>query len=181
MNIDRLFLRAIYKVLEGNNQKTVQWEEIVRSCFEIFPETFSFEKYTEWPDTWKIHNCMWRCRNQRHWIVGDAKIGISLTENGKIVIYTQFPGVSNYIGEDLKDIKTDMGRMLLCEIVCEAMFRRIAKDQMKKGEAIIFGESDADAYQNLINDLQKKHLNKVYGLVMNYDFESKDGGSDEND
>jgi len=96
------------------------------------------------------------------------------TKNGKIVIFTQFPGVSNYVGEDLKEIKTDMGRMLLCEIVCEAMFRRIAKEQMKKGEAVIFGESDADAYQNLINDLQKKHLNKVYNLVINYDFESKE-------
>lgn len=83
MNIDQLFLRAIYKSLEDNHQKTIQWEDVVKSCFEMFPETFSFEKYKDWPDTWKIHNCMWRCRNQRQWINGDAKIGISLTEIGK--------------------------------------------------------------------------------------------------
>ena len=39
MNIDRLFLRAIYKFLEDNNQKTIQWEDVVKSCFEMFPET----------------------------------------------------------------------------------------------------------------------------------------------
>ena len=83
MNIDQLFLRAIYLFLEKNNKKTIQWEDVVKSCFESFPETFSFEKYTEWPDTWKIHNCMWRCRNQRQWIMGDAKVRISLTEIGK--------------------------------------------------------------------------------------------------
>jgi hypothetical protein len=86
----------------------------------------------------------------------------------------QFPGVPNYIGEDLRDIKTEMGRMLLCEIVCEAMFKRIAKEKLDKGEEAFFGEKDADIYQNLINDLQKKHLNKVYNLVMNYDFENKE-------
>jgi len=83
MNIDQLFLRAIYKFLEDNGQKIIQWEDVVKSCFEMFPETFSFEKYKEWPDTWKIHNCMWRCRNQRQWINGDAKVGISLTQIGK--------------------------------------------------------------------------------------------------
>jgi hypothetical protein len=85
MNIDRLFLRAIYVFLEKNEQRTIQWEDVVKSCFELFPETFSFEKYNEWPDTWKIHNCMWRCRNQRQWIMGDAKVGISLTEIGKTI------------------------------------------------------------------------------------------------
>jgi hypothetical protein len=96
------------------------------------------------------------------------------SNNGKIVIFMQFPGVPNYIGEDLRDIKTEMGRMLLCEIVCEAMFKRIAKEKLDKGEEAFFGEKDADIYQNLINDLQKKHLNKVYNLVMNYDFNSKE-------
>lgn len=85
MNIDHLFLRAIYKFLDSNHQKTIQWEDVVKSCFEMFPETFSFEKYKNWPDTWKIHNCMWRCRNQRQWITGDARTGISLTEMGKTI------------------------------------------------------------------------------------------------
>jgi hypothetical protein len=95
-------------------------------------------------------------------------------KDGKIVIFTQFPGVSNYIGEDLKDITTERGRMLLCEIVCEAMFRRLALDEKMRGKLIFAGEFDVNAYNNAYNDLQKKHLNKVYNLVMNYDFESKE-------
>jgi hypothetical protein len=103
MNIDRLFLRAIYKFLEDNDQKTVQWEDVVKSCYEIFPETFSFEKYTEWPDTWKIHNCMWRCRNQRYWILGDARTGISLTEIGKSMGSVK---IEDKVYDDVKERKT---------------------------------------------------------------------------
>ncbi|MBI4116373.1 hypothetical protein HY449_01375 [Candidatus Pacearchaeota archaeon] len=83
MNIDRLFLRAIYKFLEDNNQRTIQWEDVVKSCFEIFPETFSFEKYTQWPDSGKIHFCVRRCRDQHNWLVGSVRTGFTLTEIGK--------------------------------------------------------------------------------------------------
>lgn len=104
MNIDRLFLRSIYKFLDENSQKTIQWEDVVKSCFEMFPETFGFEKYTEWPDTWKIHNCMWRCRNQRYWITGDARTGISLTEIGRTIGSVK---IENKIYDDIKERKTE--------------------------------------------------------------------------
>ena len=96
------------------------------------------------------------------------------TKTGKIVIYTQFPGVSTYLGESLEKLNTPQGKMLLCEIVCEAMFRRIAKEQLSKGKALFFGESDVDGYLNLIDELQKKHLNKIYNLIMNCDFGNKE-------
>jgi len=106
MNIDQLFLRAIYKFLEDNSQKIIQWEDVVKSCFEMFPETFSFEKYKEWPDTWKIHNCMWRCRNQRQWINGDAKVGISLTQIGKTMGSVK---IENKRHKDIQDRKIGPG------------------------------------------------------------------------
>lgn len=89
---------------------------------------------------------------------------------GKIIIYTQFPGVSKYLGESLENLNNESGRMLLCEITCEAMFRKLAKERMKKGEVALYGQSDAEVYQNEINELQNKYLNKVYSLVMNWEF-----------
>jgi hypothetical protein len=100
---------------------------------------------------------------------------------GKIIIYTQFPGVSKYIGESLENLETDVGRMLLCEITCEAMFRKLAKARMKKGDVALFGESDADAYQNEVNELQKRYLDNVYSLVMNWEFGEKKSGEQEDE
>lgn len=83
MNIDRLALRSIYLWLNENNQKIIQWKDVVKSCFKFFPEEFRFEE-ENWPDTEKIHNCIrWRCINDRHWVIGDTKTGFSLTEIGK--------------------------------------------------------------------------------------------------
>ena len=103
MNIDRLFLRSLYRFIEDNNQKTIQWVDVVFACFDLFPETFGLDKYTDWPDSWKIHNCMWRCRNQRCWIDGDARKGFSLTEMGRTMGSLK---IENKIYDDVKERKT---------------------------------------------------------------------------
>jgi hypothetical protein len=46
---------------------------------------------------------MWRCRNQRHWIVGDARTGISLTEIGKSIGSAK---IENKVYDDVKERKT---------------------------------------------------------------------------
>jgi hypothetical protein len=88
MNLDKLFLLCVSKVARENGEQKVQWEDIIKKCFEVFPEEFSLVKYKDWPDTWKIHNCMWRCRNQRQWIDGNNKLGYFLTDLGKEIVKT---------------------------------------------------------------------------------------------
>lgn len=94
-------------------------------------------------------------------------------KTGIIDIFTQFPGVSRYLGESL-DTRTETGRMLLCEIVCEAFFKQIAEKRITQGIETPFGEgieAHISLYKNTFNRLQKTHINKVYSLVMNWEFE----------
>ncbi len=130
MNIDRLFLRAICKFLDENNQKTIQWEDVVKSCFEMFPEEFSFEKYKEWPDTFKIHTCFWRCRNQRQWIVGDRRVGISLTEIGKTIGSVK---LENKIYKDIQERKIGPGLdpRLIKFVKEDPLYKRYLKERDK--------------------------------------------------
>ena len=95
---------------------------------------------------------------------------------GKIIIYTQFPGVSSYLGEQLENMSDESAKMLLCGIVCDAMFRRIIDDKFQKGDLLGFGGADFNpsSYESERSELQKKYINRVYSLVMNYDFENKE-------
>ena len=105
MNLDRLFLMCVDEVLKEN--KIAQWEEIIKKCFEKFHDEFSLVKYDKWPDTWKIHNCMWRCRNQRKWIDGNNKVGYFLTDFGKEVIKSS--SKKNFGTDDIKLRKRGIG------------------------------------------------------------------------
>ena len=101
-------------------------------------------------------------------------------KTGKIEIFIQFPGVARYLGESLENTGTETGKMLLCEIVCEAFFKRIAEERIKKGKVVSFGdsiESHMALYKDQVNELQKKYMSKVYSLVMNWDFGEKEAES----
>ncbi|MBS3099912.1 hypothetical protein J4463_01730 [Candidatus Pacearchaeota archaeon] len=98
-------------------------------------------------------------------------------KTGKIEIFIQFPGVARYLGESLENVETETGKMLLCEIVCEAFFKRIAEERIKKGKETPFGDSiivHMALYRNTVDNLQKKYMNKVYSLVMNWDFNEEE-------
>jgi len=174
MNIDRLFLRAIYKFLDESDQKTIQWEDVVKSCFEMFPETFGFEKYTEWPDTWKIHNCMWRCRNQRHWIIGDARTGISLTEIGRTMGSVK---IENKIYDDVKERK-EKGHNIKADSKLINYIREhpLYKKYLKNPKEFILSESE------LRNILKSTMETNYKTLSRNLDYLTKiikDYGKDE--
>ncbi|MEK6898311.1 MAG: hypothetical protein AABX28_03065 [Nanoarchaeota archaeon] len=172
MNIDRLFLRAIYKFLEDNKQRTIQWEDVVKSSFEMFPEVFGFEKYKEWPDSGKIHFCVRRCRDQRHWLLGDIKTGFTLTDIGKTFgsvkvenkTYVDIekrkrgsgldPKLLNYVKESLlyrRYLKNPVNF-----IISESELRNILKSTMETDYRTLF--RNLDYLMKVIKDYGKEEL-----------------------
>ena len=58
------------------------FERLVKECFTLSPEAFSFSKYPKWPDARKLDRSL-RTLRQRKLIKGDPKTFFSLTKSGQ--------------------------------------------------------------------------------------------------
>jgi len=73
-------LFAIYSVTSSGEK--CNFERLIKECFTLFPETFSFSKYPQWPDSLKLDRQL-RTLRKRKLITGDPKTSFFLTKLGK--------------------------------------------------------------------------------------------------
>ena len=78
--ITNLILFGINSVIE--NKEKCTFERLIKECFTLFPEIFSFSKYPQWPDSLKLDRQL-RTLRKRKLITGDPKTSFSLTKLGK--------------------------------------------------------------------------------------------------
>jgi len=78
--ISDLILFSIYSVISGKEK--CDFERLIKECFTLFPETFSFSKYSQWPDSRKIDRPL-RTLRKRRLIKGDPKTLFTLTKAGQ--------------------------------------------------------------------------------------------------
>ena len=71
---------SIYFVI--SNREKCDLERLIKECFTLFPETFSFSKYPQWPDSRKLDRPL-RALRQRKLIKGDPVTIFSLTKSGQ--------------------------------------------------------------------------------------------------
>ncbi|MFH1036464.1 MAG: hypothetical protein V1756_00135 [Patescibacteria group bacterium] len=76
-----IILFSIYSVISDKGK--CDFERLVKECFTLSPEVFSFSKYPKWPDARKLDRPL-RTLRQRKLIKGDPKTFFSLTKSGKI-------------------------------------------------------------------------------------------------
>ena len=69
-------------VMFSLDKKEVQFEELVKGCFDYFPQTFSLKRYRKWPDSKKID---WNLRalKKQKMIIGDPSSKFSLSSKGR--------------------------------------------------------------------------------------------------
>ena len=98
-SINSLILFSIYSVIEGDedksssspsaaareNKEKCTFERLVKECFTLFPKTFSFSKYPQWPDSRKLDRPL-RFLRRKKLILGDPKTAFSLTKSGKKIV-----------------------------------------------------------------------------------------------
>jgi hypothetical protein len=78
--LDNLILLAIFRVLD--KKEICSFERLLKECFNLFPNAFSFETERKWPDSRKLDRELRRLRN-RNFIKGEPKTFFFLTKNGK--------------------------------------------------------------------------------------------------
>jgi len=87
---------------------------------------------------------------------------------GEIRIFTNFPGVKEYIKPELVGAETPEGCVMLAELVSEAFCRVVAHKHLNQGKYPTLG-SDSDshitAYNNALFDLQRKYSAKIHNLI----------------
>ena len=69
-HIINLILFGINSVIE--NKEKCTFERLIKECFILFPQTFSFSQYPEWPDSRKLDRPL-RTLRKRKLITGDPK------------------------------------------------------------------------------------------------------------
>ena len=79
-HISDLILFGINSVIE--NKEKCTFERLIKECFSLFPQAFSFSKYPQWPDSLKLDRRL-RTLRKRKLITGDPKTSFSLTKLGK--------------------------------------------------------------------------------------------------
>jgi len=82
-SINNLILFSIYSVIE--NKEKCTFERLVKECFTLFPKTFSFSKYSQWPDSRKLDRPL-RSLRRKGLILGGPKTAFSLTKSGKKIV-----------------------------------------------------------------------------------------------
>ena len=80
VSITDLILFGINLIIE--NKEKCTFERLIKECFTLFPETFSFSKYPQWPDSLKLDRQL-RTLRKRKLITGDPKTFFSLTKIGQ--------------------------------------------------------------------------------------------------
>ena len=78
--ITNLILFSINSIIE--NKEKCTFERLIKECFTLFPEIFSFSKYPQWPDSLKLDRQL-RTLRKRKLITGNPKTSFSLTKLGK--------------------------------------------------------------------------------------------------
>jgi len=65
----------------------LSFENAVVSAVKIFPKKFSLPGFSEYPDSNRVEQCLWRCtRKDKQWLGGKARQGFIITERSKRVI-----------------------------------------------------------------------------------------------
>jgi len=76
-SLNDLIIFSIYSL-----QRECPLEELVKECFSLFPENFSFSKIKKWPDSRKLDRPL-RSLRAKKIITGDPRTFFSLTKTGK--------------------------------------------------------------------------------------------------
>jgi len=79
-SVNDLILFAIHSVTTKKEKCT--FEKLVKACFVLFPQAFSFGQYKKWPDSRKLDRPI-RTLRKRKLITGNPKTFFSLTKLGK--------------------------------------------------------------------------------------------------
>lgn len=91
--------------------------------------------------------------------------------SGEIKIYVKFPGIGRYLTSDLKEVETrEDSRAILAELIGEAFCKVLARKKIETGVAFGGSEGQIDTFNSEVNNMQKKYLDKIHEIILNWRF-----------
>jgi hypothetical protein len=87
-------------------------------------------------------------------------------EMERVFIYTKFPTVSYYLGEDGVNIHTLPAQIYIANLVMDRYFYRMAFKAVDNSGIILSERNKYDAIQRKVNELIKKHGNKLLSAMV---------------
>jgi len=91
-------------------------------------------------------------------------------DTGEIKIKINFPGVARYLTSGLGGVETERGRVFLAELVGEAFCRQLAVIKLERGETSPFPGAEIDFFNSIVNELQRKYLDKIHEVIAGWKF-----------
>jgi len=85
---------------------------------------------------------------------------------GKVMIYTHFPSVEHYLGEDCQHKKTLVGQVFIADLVSERCFWEIAQKKVESSGALINPAGRLDKIQREANELSSKYGKKIHEALV---------------
>lgn len=84
IDLDHLIMHVV-KELE-RIKANLSYENAVVAAFKIFPKKFSLPGFTEYPDSNRVEQCLWRCSGKtRQWLGGKARQGFNITPRSRVI------------------------------------------------------------------------------------------------
>ena len=80
LTLEKLILFSVISILRKKEECT--FERLVKECYTLFPESFKFYRYPQWPDSLKLDRPLRDLRKHRY-IVGNPKTRYTLTKLGE--------------------------------------------------------------------------------------------------
>src|SRR4030042_1186401 len=85
IDLDRLIVYVVSRLQKLSVE--LSFENIVVASFRFFPKKFSLLGYSEYPDSNRVKQCLWRCISKsKQWLGGHFKKGFLITERTKVFI-----------------------------------------------------------------------------------------------
>ena len=79
---DRLILYVVNLLEEMKLEPT--FDKVSATAFKLFPSRFSLIGFEEYPDSKRVHDCLFHCTYKpKNWISGNAQSGYRITDKGK--------------------------------------------------------------------------------------------------
>ncbi len=90
--------------------------------------------------------------------------------NGVIRVYVNFPSVSKFIKSGFQGVETREGRLLLAELVGEALCKELARRGIENNKYPAIQGGEIDAFNTAVNELQKKYLYRIQNIIFAWKF-----------
>jgi hypothetical protein len=83
LDIDRLVVFAAVELQRLGIPLSL--ENLIVASYKLFPEKFSLDGYSEYPDATRIEKSLWRCRGEKKWLEGKTRHGYMVSDRSELI------------------------------------------------------------------------------------------------